>query len=146
MSYRRGGYLKKTPQEKGAYRQAMEQWQQQTLEGKRLPKPPKGTPDPKWHSCVEIERNTRLRLHAYFMEIAKHRSPDNLAYEFANTGFVPYAPIKRQLVRVIKDVNKARSTAGCSEQIPYRVVLGLKRHQISPFEAPNAGESLETAA
>ena len=133
VSYRRGGYLKKTPEEKVAYRQAMEQWKQQTLQGKRLPKPSKGTPDPKWHSCVEIERNTRLRLHAYFMEIANRRSAENLAYEFANTGFFPYAPVKRQLVRIIKDVNKSRTTAGCSEQTPYRVVLGLKRVQVPPF-------------
>jgi hypothetical protein len=138
VSYSRGGYLKKTPEEKVAYRQAMEQWQQQTLQGKRLPKPPKGTPDPKWHSCVEIERNTRSRLQAYFMEISNRRSPENLAYEFANTGFLPYAPVKRQLVRIIKDVNKARRTAGCSEQIPYRVVLGMKRKQISPFEVSDA--------
>ena len=116
----------------------MEGWKQQTRQGKRLPKPPKGTPDPKWHSCVEIERNTRSRLQAYFMEISNRRSPENLAYEFANTGFLPYAPVKRQLVRIIKDVNKARSTAGCSEQIPYRVVLGMKRKQISPFEVSDA--------
>jgi len=134
VSYRRGGYLKKTPDEKFAYREAMEHWKQQTLRGKRLPKPPRGTLDPKWHSCVEIERNTRLRLHAYFMEIANRRTADNLAYEFANTGCLPYAPVKRQLVRIIKDVNKARVVAGCSEQIPYRVVLGLKRQQISPFK------------
>jgi hypothetical protein len=68
------------------------------------------------------------------MEIANRRTAENLAYEFANTGFLPYAPVKRQLVRIIKDVNKARQVAGCSEQIPYRVVLGLKRKQISPFE------------
>jgi hypothetical protein len=67
------------------------------------------------------------------MEIAKRRSPENLTYEFANTGFLPYQPVKRQLVRIIKDVNKVRSVAGCSEQIPYRVVLGLKRKQVSPF-------------
>ena len=133
MSYSRGGYLRKTPEQKDAYREAMEKWRRQTMRGKRLPKPAKGTPDPKWHSCVEIERNTRLRLHAYFMEIAKRRSPENLTYEFANTGFLPYQPVKRQLVRIIKDVNKVRSVAGCSEQIPYRVVLGLKRKQVSPF-------------
>ena len=143
VSYRRGGYLKKTPEEKVAYRQAMELWKQQTLQGKRLSKPSRGTPDLKWHSCVEIERNTRLRLHAYFMEIANRRTAENLAYEFANTGFLPYAPVKRQLVRIIKDVNKARAVAGCTEQIPYRVVLGLKRQQISPF---GGNERLRSAA
>jgi hypothetical protein len=133
VSYRRGGYLRKSPDEKVAYREAMEHWKRQTLLGKRLPRPPRGTPDPKWHSCVEIERQTQLRLRAYFLDIAKRRRPENLAYEFTHTGFLPYQPVKRQLVRIVKDVNQTRSVAGCAEQIPYRVVLGLKREQILPF-------------
>lgn len=145
VSYRRGGYLKKSPEEKVAYREALQHWKRQTLQGKRLPRPPKGTPDPKWHSCVELETNTHRRLRAYFLEIAKQRRSENLAYEFAHTGYLPYAPVKRQLVRVIKDVNQARSVAGCSEQIPYRVVLGLKRKQLAPFAKP-VFESLESIA
>ncbi len=145
VSYRRGGYLKKTVEEKVAYRAAMEEWKQETSRGKKLPKPAKGTPDPKWHSCVEIERNTRLRLRSYFLELATRRSPQNLAYEFANTGFIPYQPVKRQLVRIIKDVNKQRKIGGCTDQIPYRVVFGLKRCQISPF-AKDETSSLESAA
>lgn len=133
VSYRRGGFLKKTQEEKAEYRAAMEEWKRHTQAGKKLPRPAKGTPDPKWHSCVEIEQQTRLRLRAYFLDIATRRSAENLAYEFANTGFVPYQPAKRQLVRIIKDVNMARSVAGCADQIPYRVVLGLKRKQVSPF-------------
>jgi hypothetical protein len=145
VSFRRGGYLKKNADEKTAYRNAMEQWKRQARKGVRLPRPPKGTPDPKWHSCVEIESQTLQRLRAYFTDIATHRGQDNLSYEFAHTGYVPYQPVKRQLVRIIKDVNKVRSVAGCSEQIPYRVVLSLKRQQLSPF----AGEgtvNLDSAA
>ena len=133
VGYRRGGYLKKSPEERVAYKKAVEDWRKQTRLGKRLPRPPKGTPDPKWHSCVEIERNTLLRLRAYYLEIATRRRPENLAYEFSNSGYLPYQPVKRQLVRIIKDANKARQVAGCGEQIPYRVVLGLKRKQIYPF-------------
>ncbi|MEM7313568.1 MAG: hypothetical protein AAF497_10500 [Planctomycetota bacterium] len=141
IGYRRGGYLKKSPEEKAAYKLAMEEWKRATRLGRRLPKPPKGTPDPKWHSCVEIERNTWKRLRSYYLEIATRRSADNLAFEFTNSGYVPYAPVKRQLVRIIKDVNKARQVAGCGDQIPYRVVLGLKRNQIMPFgkTADNTG-------
>ena len=79
------------------------------------------------------------------MELATRRSPQNLGYEFANTGFIPYQPVKRQLVRMIKDVNKARKLGGCSDQIPYRVVLGLKRNQVSPF-AKDETSNLESAA
>jgi hypothetical protein len=145
VSYSRGGYLKKAPEERVAYRVAMEEWKEKTSRGKKLPKPAKGTPDPKWHSCVEIERNTRLRLRSYFTELATRRSAQNLAYEFAHTGFVPYQPVKRQLVRMIKDVNKARKLGGCADQIPYRVVLGLNRKQLSPF-AKDEASNFESAA
>jgi len=134
VSYRRGGYLKKTPDEKNAYRAAMEAWRKQALLGKRLPRPSKGTPDPKWHSCVEIERNTLLRLRSYFLDVATRRSLANLAFEFTNTGYVTYQPVKQQLTRIIKEVNRQRQVAGCADQIPYRVVLGLKRKQLSPFD------------
>ena len=146
VSYRRGGYLRKTPEDKVAYRQAIEHWKKQTALGKQLPRPPKGNRDPKWHSCVEIERQSLRRLRAYFLEIATHRNRDNLEYELTRTGFVPYQPVKRQLVRIIKEVNEARRVAGCSEQIPYRVVLGLKRPQISPFDSADSDSSITTAA
>jgi len=139
VSYRRGGYLKKSPVEKAAYKKAMEDWKRQTRLGKRLPKPSKGTPDPKWHSCVEIERSTYLRLRAFYLDMATRRRAENLAFEFGNSGYLPYQPVKRQLVRIIKDVNKARQVAGCGEQIPYRVVLGLKRKQIMPFDVGSEG-------
>ena len=42
VSYSRGGCLKKTPEEKVAYRNAMDEWKTQALRGKRLPKPPRG--------------------------------------------------------------------------------------------------------
>ena len=67
------------------------------------------------------------------MDIATKRNRAQLEYEFARTGFVPYQPVKRQLVRIIKDVNEARRVAGLNEQIPYRTVLALKRRQLSPF-------------
>ena len=133
VSYRRGGYLKKTPQEKAAYRDAMANWERQRAVGKTLPRPLKGTPDARWHSCVEIESQSYRRLRAYFLEIATHRSRQSLEYELTQAGYIPYQPVKRQLVRIIKDVNQARRVAGCSEQIPYRTVLRLKRQQISPF-------------
>ena len=139
LSYRRGGYLKKSPEEKVAYQKAMEDWKRNTRLGKRLPKPPKGTPDPKWHSCVEIERSTYLRLRTFYLEIATRRRLENLSYEFTNSGYLPYQPVKRQLVRIIKDANKARQVAGCGEQIPYRVVLGLERKQIKPFDVVSDG-------
>lgn len=143
VSYRRGGYLRKTPQERAEYRQAVEEWKRQRALGKRQPRPPRGVRDPKWHSCVEIERQTYLRLRASFLEIATRRSRQNLEYELTRTGYVPYRPVKRQLVRIIRDVNQARRVAGCGEQIPYRTVLCLKRRQLSPFACQGEQSALE---
>ena len=133
VSYQRGGNLRKTAKEKVAYKEAITEWKKQTSLGRRLPKPAIGTRDQKWHSCVEIERHTFRRLRAYFLDIATNRSRDNLEYELRNTGFNPYQPVKRQLVRITKDMNNARRIAGFSDQIPYRVVLALRRYQKAPF-------------
>jgi len=146
VSFRRGGYVRKSPEEKAAYRQAIEHWRKQTALGNKLPRPPKGNRDPKWHSCVEIERHSLRRLRAYFLEIATHRTRESLEYEFSHTGFVPYQPVKRQLTRIVKEVNEARRVAGSSEQIPYRTVLWLRREQISPFASVETRTSMTTAA
>ncbi|MEM7316694.1 MAG: hypothetical protein AAF497_26470, partial [Planctomycetota bacterium] len=63
VGYRRGGYLKKNPEQKQEYREAMEHWKRQQQLGKRLPKPPKGTPDPKWHSCVGGEEQEAVAVY-----------------------------------------------------------------------------------
>ena len=137
VSYRRGGYRKKTPGEREAYRDAVEQWKRQTANGHKLPRPPRGEVDPKWHSRVEIESQSYQRCLAFFREIAVRRSTENVVYELRHTPYVPWKPVKQQLVRIVKEINELRRRHGCRDQIPYKTVLGLRRPIVSPFEFPS---------
>jgi len=91
-----------------------------------------GEKDPCWHSHVEIYRPEFNRLRAFFQEIAVRRSVDKLAMEFYRLPFEPYAPVRRQMLQLWKDVNARRKTAGLS-LLPIEV-LPLRRKVMKPFE------------
>ena len=90
-----------------------------------------GEPDPRWHAHVEIERRQYLALKDHFVELARHRSPENLALAFYRLPFEPYAPVRRQLLKILRAVNETRRKAGYS-QIPFDV-LPLRRRVVKPF-------------
>ena len=90
-----------------------------------------GTPDPKWHAHVAIERSRYLELRDLFLHFATRRSPDNIALAFYRLRFEPYAPIRRQLLNILRAVNRARKQAGYS-RIPHEV-LPMRRRVVRPF-------------
>jgi len=90
-----------------------------------------GEPDAKWHAHVEIERRRYLELKARFLDLATHRSVDNLALAFYRLPFEPYAPVRRQLLNILRAVNRARRKAGF-QPVPVEV-LPLRRRIVRPF-------------
>jgi len=94
---------------------------------------PKGGLEPKWHSCVRIDNHNYRQLKALFLKQATHRSADNLAQEFTRLPFSRFAPIRRQLLTLLRAINKSRSNAGY-EPIP-TTALSLRRSIVKPFEA-----------
>ncbi|MCI0457454.1 MAG: hypothetical protein L0Z62_10835 [Gemmataceae bacterium] len=90
-----------------------------------------GELDPRWHAHVAIERQRYLELLAYFRELAVHRSAPGLALAFYQLPFEPYAPIRRQFLTLLREVNRARGRAGLPE-IPTEV-LPLRRRVVRPF-------------
>jgi hypothetical protein len=90
-----------------------------------------GAPDHRWHAHVEIERHVYLGIRAYLLELAVHRSVDKLATEFYELPFEPYAPIRRQLLNLLRAVNLARKQAGY-RPVPVEV-LPLRRRIVKPF-------------
>jgi hypothetical protein len=90
-----------------------------------------GEPDRKWHAHVQIERRRYLELKARFLELAVHRSADNLALAFYRLPFEPYAPVRRQLLNLLRVVNRARRKAGF-QPVPIEV-LPLRRRIVRPF-------------
>jgi len=90
-----------------------------------------GESDPRWHAHVEIERRRYLELKASLLDLAVHRSVDHLALAFYRLPFEPYAPVRRQLLNLLRAVNKARRQAGY-QLVPVEV-LPLRRRIVRPF-------------
>lgn len=103
---------------------------------RRSPITPKGGGPPKWHACVRIDNATYKQLKSYFHDRATHPSAEELARDFAKIPFCRYAPIRRQLLNILRSVNKQRQKMGYSI-VPIQS-LCLRRKTVSPF-APELG-------
>lgn len=86
----------------------------------------------KWRSHVEIDRMHYGELKAYFLHLATHRTTENLASEFSRVPFEPYAPIRRQLLNILRAANQVRKRAGFAP-LPYSV-LRYRRRIVKPFD------------
>ncbi|MDA7979501.1 MAG: hypothetical protein MPJ50_12115 [Pirellulales bacterium] len=92
---------------------------------------PPGGGQPKWHSCVRIDPATYKQLKEFFLDRACHRSVDNLASDFARVPYARYAPVRRQLLTIVRATNDARARMGF-DSLPY-TALGLRRRIVKPF-------------
>lgn len=93
------------------------------------------------HAHVRIEQEEYNRLKAYFVDLAVHRSAESLERELGRLPFEPYAPIRRQLLAILRAVNEARRTAGFHpvEDTCFR----FKRRIYRPFEPARREEATE---
>jgi hypothetical protein len=81
---------------------------------------------------VEIDREWYKVLHAWFLDTAIRRSAEKVALDFYRFPFEPYAPVRRQMLNLLRAVNKARKQAG-QEPIPVQAIP-LHRRVVKPFE------------
>ena len=81
---------------------------------------------------VRIARDEYRLLKAYFVHIALRRSAEDLADEFQSVPYVPYAPVRGQLLCVWRAVNRSRKLAGF-EPVP-RVCVPALRPILRPFD------------
>jgi hypothetical protein len=95
---------------------------------------PKGGASPKWHARVAIDPPTYKQLKTFFLDRACHRSPDNLAADFARVPYARYAPVRQQLLTILRAVNAARARMGY-DPLPHSV-LKLRRQIVRPFDVP----------
>ena len=84
------------------------------------------------HPHVRIEQEEYKRLRAYFLDLALHRSAERLGGELARLPFEPYAPVRGQLLAVLRAVNRERKRAGF-EPVP-KSCFRLVRRVCRPFE------------
>ena len=85
------------------------------------------------YAHVEIERRRYLELKARFLELAVHRSSEALEKVLWNLPFEPYAPIRKQLLRLLKSVNDKRAAMGYEKLSPN--CIRYRREIVKPFEA-----------
>jgi len=96
-----------------------------------------GAPDPKWHSHVAIDRGPYLELRDKFVDLAARRRAEDLALAFYELPFERYAPVRRQLLLLLRRVNEVRKRAGFAPVT--KDVLGLRRRVVRPFGDPEPG-------
>ena len=84
------------------------------------------------HPHVRIEQEEYKRLKAYFLELALHRSAERLGSELARLPFEPYAPVRVQLLAVLRSINRERKRAGF-EPVP-KSCFRFVRRVCRPFE------------
>jgi hypothetical protein len=85
------------------------------------------------HAHVRIEQGQYAELKAFFLEAAARRPAAWLGRELGRLPFEPYAPVRGQLLGILRAVNRARDTAGL-EAVP-ATCLRLRRRVYRPFEA-----------
>jgi hypothetical protein len=88
--------------------------------------------DGRWHASVRIHADEYRQLKAYFLDLAVHRSVEQLGDEFHRLPFAPFARVRRQMLNLLRAVNRQRKTAGF-EPVPL-AALRLRRTPIRPFE------------
>jgi hypothetical protein len=108
-------------------------------QGGFLRTPKEGGPavrDPKWRVRVRIEAECYKGLKAYFEDIALHRTVDRLAAELTDLPFEPYAPVRQQLLNLIRYINRRRETAHL-EPVGFSA-LRYRRRIVRPFGTSEA--------
>lgn len=93
------------------------------------------TPDGKWRVRVLIAREPYRELCAYFLSIACHRQADGLAKELFALPYEPYAPVRKQLLKLLRLINAKRQASGYSK-VPSSC-LRFKRVIVKSFEPPS---------
>lgn len=93
--------------------------------------------------CVRIGNDEYKQLKAGFLDVACRRSADWLGGEFARLPFVPYAPVRQQLLMIWRAVNRARAVAGY-ERVPVEAVP-WRRRIVKPFKLIEPVKIMEAA-
>jgi hypothetical protein len=92
------------------------------------------TPDGRWRVRVLIARERYRDLCAYFLSIACHRRAETLAEELYALPYEPYAPVRKQLLKLLRLINAKRQAAGYSKIPPSG--LRYKRRIVQSFDSP----------
>lgn len=90
--------------------------------------------DGQLHPSVRIHPDEYRKLKAYLLSLAAHRSIENLTSVFATIRFERYAPVRRQILDILRAVNRDRAQAGF-EAVPL-VSAWLRRRVVRSLSGP----------
>jgi hypothetical protein len=82
--------------------------------------------DRKWHASVRIHPVEYNGLKTFYLDLATRSSLEPMLRELARVPFEPYAPVRRQLLNVLRAVNRARKTAGFEPVPPTAIRLSRR--------------------
>lgn len=99
---------------------------------KKLAVDNKPTPDGRWRVRVLIAREPYRELCAYFLSISCHCNAETLIEELFSLPYEPYAPVRKQLLKLLRLINAKRQAAGYSKLPP--TCLRFKRKIVRVFE------------
>lgn len=99
---------------------------------RKLPGESRAQPDRSLRVRVMIGRAAYRYLKAEFLEAATRKSATDLAAKFSRLPFEPYAPIRKQLLQILRMVNAKRRTAAL-DRLPGKIVR-TKRRIVKPFD------------
>lgn len=97
--------------------------------------------DTGWHSRVLIAREAYRDMKARFLVDAVRKSSADLGKAIYCLPFEPYAPVRRQLLHLVRLVNRQRKAASL-DLLPYSVIR-YQRNIVKPFDRR---ENLDEAA
>ena len=130
------GFHKKTPEERAEYRACKLAQKRSRRAGEHYEYVPRGRRLERWTGSVRIERGRYLALWDEFLGIATHWSVDRIAKRLYCVPFEPFAPVRRQLLTVLREVNRARRHVGY-EPVSTEAIR-FKRKHVAAFKP--AGE------
>jgi len=97
------------------------------------------TPDGRYRVRVTIHRESYRLWRANLLEQAVHRSLEHLRWEFWNLPVEPYAPIRKQMLGLLRLVNAKRAAMGYEKLLPD--CIRYRREIVKPFEIQETPES-----
>ena len=99
--------------------------------------------DRKWHPSVRIHPVEYNGLKSFYLDLATRCTVEHMLRELGQIPFEPYAAVRRQLLNVLRAVNRARKAAGY-ELVPLSAIR-LNRRVVKAFD-PGAESSLMAVA
>jgi len=99
--------------------------------------------DRKWHASVRIHPVEYNELKNHLLDMATCRSVETIRRELARLPYEPYAPVRRQLLNILRAINRARSKAGF--QPVSLSAIRMSRRVVKVFHPPG-GNTIATAS